>query len=124
MTRKDMAAESIIMHPERNVLAVRATKGDATVIQIFDMEAGKKLKQAEIREPVTYWRWISNEVLAAVGKVGVYHINMNDQSGAQKMFDRAAAMANCNIMSYNVDADNKWCTLIGLYSPDQKNINA
>jgi len=40
------------------------------------------------------------------------------------MFDRAAAMSNCNIMSYNVDAGNKWCTLIGLYSPDQKNINA
>ena len=88
------------------------------------MGAGKKLKQADIREPVTYWRWVNNDILAAIGKVGVYHINVNDQNGAQKMFDRASAMANCNIMSYNVDANNKWCTLIGLYSPDQKNINA
>lgn len=122
--RKDMAAEGIVMHPERNVLAVRATKGETCIIQIFDMDVGKKLKQVEIKEAVTYWKWINNDTLAAIGKVGVYHIDINNQDQAQKMFDRATAMSNCNIMSYNVDSANKWCTLIGLYSPDQKNINA
>jgi len=78
MDQKDMAAEGIVMHPDRNVLAVRATKGDSCIIQIFDMEAGKKLKQVEIKEVVTYWRWINSDTLAAIGKVGVYHINVNN----------------------------------------------
>ena len=25
-------------------------------------------------------------------------------------------------MSYDIDAEGKWCFLVGLYSPDQKNI--
>lgn len=77
-----MAAEGIVMHPERNVLAVRATKGETCIIQIFDMDVGKKLKQVEIKEAVTYWKWINNDTLAAIGKVGVYHIDINNQDQA------------------------------------------
>jgi clathrin heavy chain len=31
-------------------------------------------------------------------------------------------MAPCQIMNYDVDANEEWCFLVGLYSPDQKNI--
>lgn len=31
-------------------------------------------------------------------------------------------MANCQIMSYDVDASEKWCYLIGLYSDANRNI--
>jgi hypothetical protein len=27
-------------------------------------------------------------------------------------------MANCQIMSYGMDSSEKWCYLVGLYSPD------
>jgi clathrin heavy chain len=33
-------------------------------------------------------------------------------------------MVPCQIMSYDVDAAEQWCFLVGLYSPDQKNINS
>lgn len=33
-------------------------------------------------------------------------------------------MIPCQIMSYDVDAAEQWCFLVGLYSPDQKNINS
>jgi hypothetical protein len=39
-----MKADSILMHKERNVIAVRAGAADQTVVQVFDIEASKKLK--------------------------------------------------------------------------------
>ena len=32
-------------------------------------------------------------------------------------------MANCQIMSYGVDAGEKWCFLVGLYPTENKTIN-
>jgi hypothetical protein len=40
-----MKADSILMHKEKNIIAVRAAQGEATVIQVFDMDATKKLTQ-------------------------------------------------------------------------------
>lgn len=37
--RRDMKADSILMHKERNIIAVRAAVGEATVVQVFDMDA-------------------------------------------------------------------------------------
>ena len=41
-----MKADSILMHKERNVIAVRVVAGDQTVVQVFDVDQSKKLKQA------------------------------------------------------------------------------
>ena len=39
-----MKAEGILMHRERNVIAVRAPQGDsATVVQVLDLAASAKL---------------------------------------------------------------------------------
>ena len=34
LSRRDMTAEGVLMHRERNVIAVRATQGEQTVIQV------------------------------------------------------------------------------------------
>ena len=42
--RKEMPADSMLMHRERNVIAVRAFKNNQTVVQIFDLDPpGKKI---------------------------------------------------------------------------------
>jgi hypothetical protein len=59
-----------------------------------------------------------------VGQKSVWHVDINSSEECTKIFDRAPQLANCQIMSYDVDAAEQWCFLVGLYSLDQKNINA
>ena len=89
MDRRDMKADSILMHKERNIIAVRAVAGDQTVVQVFDIEASKKLKQAQVPDIAVYWRWIGLSKLAVVGKNAVWHIEINGTEECTKIFDRA-----------------------------------
>lgn len=113
-----MKADSILMHKEKNIIAVRAAQGESTVVQVFDMEGSKKITQVQIADSAVYWRWIGLNKLAVVGKTSVWHIDATQQVDAVKMFDRAPQLAPCQIMSYDVDSAEQWCFLVGLYSPD------
>ena len=70
------------------------------------MGASSKLVTATMNEKCVFWRWISNDKLALVGTTSVYHLDITQGASAQpvKVFDRLPAMANCQIMSYDVDA--------------------
>lgn len=119
-----MKADSILMHKEKNIIAVRAANGEATVIQVFDMEGSKKITQVQIADSTVFWKWIGLNKLAVVGKNSVWHIDASQQSDPVKMFDRAPQMATCQIMNYDMDAAGQWCFVVGLYSPDNKNIQS
>lgn len=71
-----------------------------------------------------YWRWISTSKLACIGQKGIYHADIEAGGEAQKIFERNEQMMSCQITSYDVDADGQWCFLLGLYSPDNKQLNA
>jgi len=116
-------AESILMHRERNIIAVRATQGTNTVVQVFDLDGPKKLKQTEVKDTAVYWRWINLTTLAVIGKSAVFHIDISNNDAPTKMFDRNPQMASCQIMSYDVNPQNKCAYLVGLYSSDQRSIN-
>ena len=88
------------------------------------MDATQKLKNVTVPDVVVYWRWITANKLALVGKVAVYHMEITNTDQPVKVFERVPQMASCQIMSYDIDPEEKWCYLVGLYSPDQKNINA
>ena len=79
---------------------------------------------AQLNEKVVFWRWISATKLALVGTANVYHLDITQGASAApvKIFERLPQMANCQIMSYDVDATEKWCYLIGLYSDANRNI--
>lgn len=110
-----MKAEGILMHRNDNIIALRATQGTKTVIQVFNLDTKAKVKQFDINEAVRYWRWVSDSKLAIVGKVSVYHCDINDQAPPTKVFDQEAKFANAQIMNYAVDSSDKWCYLIGIY---------
>lgn len=75
--RKDMPADSMLMHRERNVIAVRQFKTNQTVVQVYDLDPpGKKLCQFIVPEQVMYWRWISLTKLALIGQKGIYHADI------------------------------------------------
>jgi len=56
--------------------------------QVFDLEAKSKLKQCEVPEQVVYWKWLSTTKLGIVGKSAVYHVDISNQEGAQRIFER------------------------------------
>lgn len=68
-----------------------------------------------MNENVRFWRWISETKLAIVGKVSVFHCDINDQAAPTKVFDQEGKFANAQIMGYGVDSAEKWCYLIGIY---------
>jgi len=91
---------------------------------VLDLAAAAKLVTTTLNEKVVFWRWISSTKLALVGTAAVYHLDITAgaTASAVKIFDRLPQMASCQIMSYDVDAGEKWCYLIGLYSDANRNI--
>lgn len=75
------------MHPERNIIALKA---QGKTLQVFDLQNKEKLKSAVMTEDIVYWNWFSNESLGMVTATSVYHFNVFDATQAQpvKIFDR------------------------------------
>ena len=91
MEQKQMKAEGVLMHRERNVLAARSSavenlKDGNTLIQVFDLDKKAKIKQCQVNEKVRFWRWISDDELGIVGETSVYHFNINDSKPPEKVF--------------------------------------
>lgn len=118
MEKRDMKADSVLMHRERNIIAVRVVQNDQTAIQVFDMEQSKKVTQVVVPDTCVFWRWVNTNTIAVVGKNSVYHVDASSQQDPVKIFDRAPQMAQCQIMNYDIDEAKQWCFLVGLYSPD------
>jgi len=110
-----MKAEGILMHRSKNIIALRASQGTKTVIQVFNLDTKAKLKHCEVNEPVRFWRWIGEDILGIVGKQNVYHTDINNTTAPEKVFEQEAKFANCQIMNYGIDSSTKWCYLIGIY---------
>lgn len=65
-------------------------------------------------EEVIFWKWISVNTVALVTETAVYHWSMEGESLPQKMFDRHASLAGCQIINYRTDENQKWLLLIGI----------
>ena len=78
VSRKPNKADSALMHPQQNIIALRA-KGEtepSTVIQIFNLDEKSRLKHVEILESVVFWKWVTLTKLAFVTTSAVYHLNI------------------------------------------------
>ncbi|KAL1304968.1 hypothetical protein AAFC00_003874 [Neodothiora populina] len=113
VTRRPIRADSAIMHWTREVVALRAQQ---RVLQIFDLASKSKLKSTSMQEDVVFWKWFSEKSLGLVTTNAVYHWDVFDPAQAEpkKMFDRHSELSGCQIISYRVSEDEKWCVLIGI----------
>ena len=77
--RRPITADSALMNPASQVIALKATVAGATgdSLQIFNLELKSKMKSFQISQPVTFWKWISNTKLGLVTATTVYHWDMN-----------------------------------------------
>ena len=66
-------------------------------------------------EDVVYWKWISDSTLGIVTDTAVFHWSItNTTSPPQKVFDRHATLAGCQIINYRISSDEKWMVLVGI----------
>ena len=109
--RKSMAAEAAIMNPLSKIIALRAGQ----TLQIFNLELKARMKNYNMPEPVTFWRWATPSIIALVTATAVYHWSIEGDSAPAKVFDRNAALgAGTQVINYQVSPDGKWCLLGGI----------
>jgi len=89
-TRKPNKADSVLMHPSQNIIALKAkSDGAGCILQVFNMAEKQKLKSVEIQEQVSFWKWATNDKLAVVTPNSVYYLDLNKPMDSyQKVMDR------------------------------------
>ncbi|ETW78923.1 hypothetical protein HETIRDRAFT_155976 [Heterobasidion irregulare TC 32-1] len=109
--RRPITADSAIMHPHKKILALKS----ARTLQIFNIETKQKVKSHVNNEDIVFWKWITDTTLGMVTDTAVYHWSIADTTTPpQKVFDRHATLAGCQIINYRISADEKWMVLIGI----------
>ncbi|PHH63349.1 hypothetical protein CDD81_6046 [Ophiocordyceps australis] len=123
VTRRPIKADSAIMHWSRQVIALKA---QSRTLQIFDLEAKKKLKSCTMNEDVQFWKWISQTTLGLVTTSSVYHWDVYEpsQEAPAKVFERNANLTGCQIINYRANADGKWMVLVGISSQQNRVVGA
>ncbi|CAG9472260.1 clathrin heavy chain, putative [Plasmodium vivax] len=130
-TRKYMKAESVIIHPNDPILALRGTIKNVNTIflQVFNIETKEKICSLNLNEYMNYWKWINNDTIAIVCERNVYHWNIDIHNSKRhkenytltKVFEKAQVFIdnNSQILYYATDKDMKWCILCGISTQDQ-----
>ena len=89
-------------------------------LQIFNIEMKSKMKTHSLTEDVVFWKWINLNTIGLVSESAVYHWSMEGDSQPQKVFDRHASLAGCQIINYRTDKSQKWLLLVGIQSRDNR----
>ncbi|KAI4834912.1 clathrin heavy chain [Plasmodium brasilianum] len=130
-TRKYMKAESVIIHPNEPILALRGTIKNVNTIflQVFNIETKEKICSLNLNEYMNYWKWINNDTIAIVCERNIYHWNIDiyntrknkDNNFLTKIFEKAQVFIdnNSQILYYATDKEMKWCILCGISTQDQ-----
>jgi len=108
--RRPITADSAIMNPEQNILALKA----GNQLQIFDIGRKEKIKSCQLNDPVVFWRWLTPKTLGLVTNGSVYHWNLDDQADPAKVFERHQSLADCQIINYRADSSMQWLCVVGI----------
>lgn len=116
-------AEAALMHPEKNIIALKAKvdgSGDKYIVQVWSRDPQKKLKAIEVNEVIVYWRWLNPNKLGIVTAGAVYSIDITKENEDKvKLFDRTGALTNpCQVINLATDSSEKWGLLTAISSPD------
>lgn len=117
VSRKNMSADNAIMHPEQLVISLRA---NGTTVQIFNLETKQRLKSFTMDLPITYWKWLNNEILGLVTNSSAYTLNVFDgtNNGPTKLTDRHHSLNNCQIINFVTEPSLNWYTITGIAQED------
>ena len=121
-TKKPITADSALMNPKQNVIALKARLEDEQdSLQIFNIDQKARIKGHDM-ERVEFWKWITPRMLGIVTRTAVYHWTIDDDNSAPvKVFERTANLSESQIISYKASEDMQWFTLIGIARGDAAN---
>ncbi|TID31065.1 hypothetical protein CANINC_000309 [Pichia inconspicua] len=113
VTKKSMSADSVIMHPNSLVIALRAND---TTIQIFNLETKQKLKSNVMSEKIVFWKWLNNEILGLVTVNSVYTWNVFDgtDAGPVLLTSRHVSLNDCQITQFSASSKLNWFAIGGI----------
>lgn len=120
VVRKNMSADSAIMHPSQFIIALRA---QGRTLQVVNLGSRQRVGSATMDEDVVYWRWVSPKTLGLVTGSHIYHWNVLDDSlsptnsSPRRIVERHASLAGCQIINYTVSSDDQgsgWSALTGI----------
>lgn len=128
--RRPIQADSAVMNPARNLLALKAAvPGSAPPqdhLQVFDMDQKSKVKMHQMPERVVFWRWLSPKVMALVTDSAVYKWTMEGgaEGKPEKLFDRSANLRDNQIIGCRASDDLQWFVVVGIApgSPETGNL--
>ncbi|PAA62883.1 hypothetical protein BOX15_Mlig025660g1 [Macrostomum lignano] len=118
--RKPIAADSAIMCPTSQTIALRAGRN----LQLYNLEKKQKLKAHVMDEDVIFWKWASPVVIGIVTERCVLHWRLDNDSGPVKVFDRHSSLAGCQIINYKCDSTEKWLVLVGIAAQQGRVVGA
>ena len=108
--RRPITADSAIMNPIHNVIALKA----ARQLQIFNLDTKAKVQSHVMPDDVMYWTWVNPSLIGLVTETSVFHWHVEGDSPPQKVFDRHSSLAGCQIISYRVNEKGNWMCLVGI----------
>ncbi|ODQ81318.1 hypothetical protein BABINDRAFT_160679 [Babjeviella inositovora NRRL Y-12698] len=120
VTRKNMSADSVIMHQTEFIISLRA---NGTTIQIFNLESKQRLKSFTMNEPVIFWKWLNKSMLGLVTASSIFTWNVFDgqaETGPVKLTDRHQQLGSCQIINIVATADLSWVATTGIASEGGK----
>ncbi|KAK7199875.1 clathrin heavy chain [Novymonas esmeraldas] len=106
-------AESCVMNPKSKILALRSGRN----LQVFDVDASRRLKATLFHDDVLYWRWIDARTLGLVTASAVFHWSLDTAAddAPQLIFDRGADYdSSVQVLSYRTDEQKKWLVVTGV----------
>ena len=116
--RRPIQADSVVMNPVRNLLALKtAIPGSAPAqdhLQVFDMDQKAKVKVHQMPERVVYWRWLNPTMMALVTESAVYKWAMEGAAEPEKLFDRSPNLRDNQIIGCRSSEDLKWFVVVGI----------
>ncbi|KAK6460812.1 hypothetical protein DFJ63DRAFT_320950 [Scheffersomyces coipomensis] len=117
ITRKTMAADNAIMHPDQFVISLRA---NGTTLQIFNLGSKQRLKAFTLDEPVVFWKWLNNTHLGLVTGSAIYYWNVFDNTadGPIRLSERHHSLNNAQIINFVAEPDLNWFAINGIAQED------
>ena len=110
---KPWDVDGAIMNPNTKVLAVRGTGAKSNALQVWNLDMQSRIKAHKMTEPVKFWRWLSNNVIAIVTETSIYHWSLQAEGAPQKVADRKPDLNGCQIVAYDASSDFSWSALVG-----------
>ncbi|ODV89459.1 hypothetical protein CANCADRAFT_32710 [Tortispora caseinolytica NRRL Y-17796] len=114
VVRRNISADSAIMHPSDPIIALRA---QGKTLQVFNLDTKQKLGSYTMPEDVVFWKWIDTKSLALVTQSSIFHWDVvSGASAPAKLTDRHPSLADSQIINYRVNAAGTWSVLVGIAS--------